>query len=72
MSATPTGGADLSAGVRFQEQPDLTFWADPETGRITIYYGAADTVTGLAFTTVDELFAYMRKYPMNVGDQENK
>ena len=34
MSATPTGGADLSAGVRFQEQPDLTFWADPETGRI--------------------------------------
>ena len=45
---------------------------DPETGRITIYYGAADTVTGLAFTTVDELLSYMRKYPMDVGDQENK
>lgn len=56
--------------------PNVTFpcatLTDPETGRITIYYGAADTVTGLAFTTVDELFAYMRKYPMNVGDQENK
>ena len=45
---------------------------DPETGRITIYYGAADTVTGLAFTTVDELLSYMRQYPMDVGDQENK
>ena len=34
MAATPTGGVDLSAGVRFQEQPDLTFWADPDTDRI--------------------------------------
>ena len=56
--------------------PNVTFpcatLTDPATGRIAIYYGAADTVTGLAFTTVDELFSYMRKYPMNVGDQENK
>ena len=56
--------------------PNVTFpcatLTDPETGRITIYYGAADTVTGLAFTTVDELLSYMRKYPMDVGDQENK
>ena len=56
--------------------PNVTFpcatLTDPETGRISIYYGAADTVTGLAFTTVDELLGYMRKYPMNVGDQENK
>lgn len=29
-------------------------------------------MTGLAFTTVDELISYMRKYPMEVGDQENK
>ena len=36
---------------------------DADTGRIAIYYGAADTVTGLAFTTVDELLTYMRKYP---------
>lgn len=56
--------------------PNVTFpcatLTDPETGRITIYYGAADTVTGLAFTTVDELLSYMRQYPMDVGDQENK
>ena len=37
-----------------------------DTGRITIYYGAADTVTGMAFTTVDELLSYMRKYPHEV------
>lgn len=30
---------------------------DAPTGRITIYYGAADTVTNLAFTTLDEVFA---------------
>lgn len=29
--------------------------ADSETGRIAIYYGGADTVTCLAFTTVDEI-----------------
>lgn len=37
---------------------------DAETGRIAIYYGAADTVTGLAFTTVDELLKYMKEYPL--------
>ena len=31
---------------------------DAETGRIAIYYGCADTVTGLAFTTVDDLVDY--------------
>ena len=30
---------------------------DSATGRIAIYYGCADTVTGIAFTTVDELIA---------------
>lgn len=34
--------------------------ADSETGRIAIYYGAADTVTGLAFTQVDELLEFMK------------
>jgi beta-1,4-mannooligosaccharide/beta-1,4-mannosyl-N-acetylglucosamine phosphorylase len=28
---------------------------DPPTGRMAVYYGGADTVTCLAFTTVDEL-----------------
>lgn len=35
--------------------------ADADTGRIAVYYGCADTVTGLAFTTVDELLGYMRE-----------
>ena len=41
-----------------------TALADAETGRITIYYGCADTVTGLAFTTVDELIRHMDEYPL--------
>lgn len=42
--------------------PNVTFpcaaLCDAETGRIAIYYGCADTVTGLAFTTVDRLVKY--------------
>lgn len=34
---------------------------DAETGRIAIYYGCADTVTGLAFTTADDLLKYIKK-----------
>lgn len=34
---------------------------DADTGRIAIYYGCADTVTGLAFTTVDELVAFTKE-----------
>ncbi|WP_113673361.1 glycoside hydrolase family 130 protein [Vallitalea guaymasensis] len=37
---------------------------DSETGRIAIYYGCADTVTSLAFTTVDELMKYMKENPL--------
>lgn len=48
--------------------PNVTFpcaaLADADTGRIAIYYGCADTVTGLAFTTVDELLDHLKKYPM--------
>jgi beta-1,4-mannooligosaccharide/beta-1,4-mannosyl-N-acetylglucosamine phosphorylase len=33
---------------------------DPPTGRIAIYYGAADTVTGLAFTHIDELVDFIK------------
>ena len=33
---------------------------DAPTGRIVIYYGAADTVTGLAFGYVDEILAYLK------------
>lgn len=34
---------------------------DAASGRIAIYYGCADTVTGLAFTTVDELIRYTKE-----------
>ena len=34
---------------------------DKESGKIAIYYGCADTVTGLAFTTVDRLLEYVKK-----------
>ena len=33
---------------------------DAKTGRIAIYYGAADTVVALAFTQVDELVAWVK------------
>lgn len=33
---------------------------DAETGRIAIYYGAADTFLALAYTTVDELVDYIK------------
>lgn len=35
---------------------------DSATGRIAIYYGCADTVTGLAFTTVDRLFDFLAEH----------
>jgi beta-1,4-mannooligosaccharide/beta-1,4-mannosyl-N-acetylglucosamine phosphorylase len=34
---------------------------DPATGRIAIYYGCADTVTGLAFARADELIDFVRR-----------
>ena len=34
---------------------------DADTGRIALYYGAADTVVGIAFTTVDELIKYIKE-----------
>lgn len=48
--------------------PNVTFpcaaLADADTGRICIYYGCADTVTGLAFTTVEELLSHMKAHPL--------
>ncbi|NLB90464.1 MAG: glycosidase [Clostridiales bacterium] len=37
---------------------------DSATGRIALYYGCADTVTGLAFSTVDHILDYMKEYPL--------
>ena len=33
---------------------------DAETGRMAIYYGAADTYTCLAFTQADELVSFIK------------
>ena len=34
---------------------------DPETKRIAVYYGCADTVTGLAFGYIDEIIEFTKK-----------
>jgi beta-1,4-mannooligosaccharide/beta-1,4-mannosyl-N-acetylglucosamine phosphorylase len=34
--------------------------ADADTGRMAIYYGCADTVTGLCFAQVDELIDFIK------------
>jgi len=36
---------------------------DAETGRMAIFYGAADTYCALAFTQIDELIAYIKAHP---------
>ncbi|MDY5934195.1 MAG: glycosidase, partial [Oscillospiraceae bacterium] len=36
--------------------------ADSESGKIAIYYGAADTSVALAFTTVDEVVDYVKAH----------
>ncbi len=33
---------------------------DADTGRIALYYGAADTVTGMAFGYVDEILDFLK------------
>jgi len=33
---------------------------DAPTGRIALYYGGADTVTGLAFAYVDEVVEFVK------------
>ena len=45
--------------------PNVTFPCaalhDPETDRIAIYYGCADTVTGLAFGHISEIVEFTKK-----------
>ena len=35
---------------------------DEPTGRIALYYGCADTVTSLAFSTIDILVSYIKEH----------
>ena len=45
--------------------PSVTFPCaalhDPETGRIAVYYGCADTVTGLAFGYIPEIVEFTKR-----------
>ena len=42
---------------------------DADTGRIAIYYGAADTYVAVAYTQLDELLAYLKvNSELNAGD----
>jgi beta-1,4-mannooligosaccharide/beta-1,4-mannosyl-N-acetylglucosamine phosphorylase len=41
---------------------------DSETGRIAIYYGAADSYVGMAFTTVDEIVEYVKANHVDNAD----
>jgi beta-1,4-mannooligosaccharide/beta-1,4-mannosyl-N-acetylglucosamine phosphorylase len=43
---------------------------DAKTGRIAIYYGAADTYVALAFTTVEEIIEYVKETHESVGDDQ--
>lgn len=45
---------------------------DSETGRIAIYYGAADSYVGLAFTTVDEIVQFVKDTHKTIGDDDQK
>lgn len=36
--------------------------SDSETGRIAIYYGGADTITALAFTTTDDVIEFIKEH----------
>ena len=55
--------------------PNVTFpcatLVDKDTGRIAIYYGAADTYVALAFTTVDEIMDYIKAHSKtNAADRD--
>lgn len=39
---------------------------DGDTGRIAIYYGCADTVTGLCFTTVNETLNFLKAHNLSL------
>lgn len=51
--------------------PNVTFPCatihDAKSGRIAIYYGAADTYVALAFTKVDELVAYIKEHSVTAA-----
>jgi beta-1,4-mannooligosaccharide/beta-1,4-mannosyl-N-acetylglucosamine phosphorylase len=57
---------------RVGDVPNVTFpnaaILDEKTGRLTIYYGCADTYVGMAYADLDALVAYVKKH--RYGDAE--
>ena len=51
--------------------PNVTFpcatLVDQQTGRLCIYYGAADTYVALAFSTIDDIIDYVKSHHEGVG-----
>ena len=45
---------------------------DEKDGKIAIYYGCADTVVGLCFTTVDECVKFVKEHNELVGNDGNE
>lgn len=43
---------------------------DADTGRIAIYYGAADSYVGLAFTTLEEVVGYIKENSVTTAEDE--
>lgn len=44
---------------------------DADTGRIAIYYGAADTCVGLAFTDVNQVVDYIKEHNEEIADDKD-
>ena len=44
---------------------------DAATGRIAIYYGAADSYVALAFTTVDEIVDFIKEHNALTDDDRS-
>jgi beta-1,4-mannooligosaccharide/beta-1,4-mannosyl-N-acetylglucosamine phosphorylase len=44
---------------------------DAESGKIAIYYGAADSYVGLAFTTIDEIVDYIKADEYTYDEDKN-
>ena len=67
--AYPTETVYGLGSIIFEEEagdvPDVTFPCaslhDPETGRIAVYYGCADTVTGLCFGYIPEIIDFVKR-----------
>jgi beta-1,4-mannooligosaccharide/beta-1,4-mannosyl-N-acetylglucosamine phosphorylase len=68
---TPETAYEVSGFV-----PNVTFpcatLQDAETGKIAIYYGAADTCLGIAYADVDELVRYVKEHSALLPDDEEE